>query len=251
VTCLYHSAGISLPVGFELIAKTEHYTDPKDGKEKRRSPKTKNEYYREMTQQAVHNQILFKYVLNDIWFAAADNMVFVKITLKKDFIMPLKSNRKVAVSLSAKQNGQYQKVETLELEPKKPVTVYLESVPFPLLLIKQVFTNEDGSTGTMYLVTSDTTLSGDGISTIYQKRWNVEPYHKSLKQNASLEKSPTQTVTTQTNHFFGALCGFIKLELLKGETKLNHFALKSKLYLQAIQSAYATLRELNPVSLVA
>lgn len=251
VTCLYHSAGISLPVGFELIAKTEHYTDPKDGKEKRRSPKTKNEYYREMTQQAVHNQIQYKYVLNDVWFSAADNMVFVKITLKKDFVMPLKSNRKVAVSLSAKQNGQYQRVETLELEPKKPVTVYLESVPFPLLLIKQIFTNEDGSTGTMYLVTSDTTLSGDGISTIYQKRWNVEPYHKSLKQNASLEKSPTQTVTTQANHFFGALCGYIKLELLKGATKLNHFALRSKLYLQAIQSAYAKLRELNPVSLAA
>jgi len=88
-------------------------------------------------------------------------MVFVKITLKKDFVMPLKSNRQSAVSLSAKQNGQYQRVETLELEPKKPVTVYLESVPFPLLLIKQVFTNEDGSTGTMYLVTSDTTLSGE------------------------------------------------------------------------------------------
>jgi hypothetical protein len=251
VTCLYHNAGISLPVGFELIAKTEHYTDPKDGKEKRRSPKTKNEYYREMTQQAVCNQVQFKYVPNDVWFSAADNMVFVKITLKKDFVMPLKSNRKVAVSLSAKQNGQYQRVETLELEPKKPVTVYLESVPFPLLLIKQIFTNEDGSTGTMYLVTSDTTLSGDGISTIYQRRWNVEPYHKSLKQNASLEKSPTQTVTTQANHFFGALCGYIKLELLKGATKLNHFALKSKLYLQAIQSAYAVLRELNPVSLAA
>jgi hypothetical protein len=60
VSCLYHNQGISLPVGFELIAKTEHYTDPKDGKEKRRSPKTKNEYYREMTQQAVRNQIQFK-----------------------------------------------------------------------------------------------------------------------------------------------------------------------------------------------
>jgi hypothetical protein len=251
VTSLYHNAGVSLPVGFELIAKTEHYTNPKDGKEKRRSPKTKNEYYREMTQQAVRNQIQFKYVLNDVWFSAADNMVFVKITLKKDFVMPLKSNRKVALSLSAKQNGQYQTVDTLELEPKKPVTVYLESVPFALLLIKQVFTNEDGSTGTLYLVTSDTTLSGDGISTIYHKRWNVEPYHKSLKQNASLEKSPTHTVTTQTNHFFGALCGYVKLELLKGSTQLNHFALKSKLYLQAIQSAYATLRELNPVALAA
>jgi hypothetical protein len=233
VTCLYHNAGISLPVGFELITKTEHYTDTKAGKEKRRSPKTKNEYYREMIQQAFYN------------------MNLVKTTLKKDFVMPLKSNRKVAVSLSAKQNGHYQRVETLALEPMQPVTVYLESVPFALLLIKQIFTNEDGSTGTLYLVTSDTTLSGEGISTLYQKRWNVEPYHKSLKQNASLEKSPTQTVTTQTNHFFAALCGYIKLELLKCTTKLNHFALKSKLYLHAIHSAYAMLHELNPVSLSA
>ena len=165
--------------------------------------------------------------------------------------MPLKANRKVTVSLSAKQTGTYQRVDTLVLEPMQPVTVYLESVPFALLLIKQVFTNEDGSTGPLYLVTSDTTLAAEDISTIYQKRWNVEPYHKSLKQNASLEKSPTQTVTTQANHFFGALCGYVKLELLKGTTKLNHFALKSKLYLQAIQSAYATLRELHPVTLAA
>jgi len=42
-----------------------------------------------------------------------------------------------------------------------------------------------------------------------------------------------------------------QIELLKGTTKLNHFALKSKLYLQAIHSAYAMLRELNPVSLAA
>jgi hypothetical protein len=157
----------------------------------------------------------------------------------------------VVVSLSAKQNGTYQRVDTLELEPMQPVTVYLESVPFALLLIKQIFTNEDGSTGTLYLVTSDTTLSGEDISTIYQKRWHVEPYHKSLKQNASLEKSPTQTVITQSNHFFAALCGYIKLELLKGSTQLNHFALKSKLYLQAIQSAYAMLHELHPVTLAA
>ena len=106
-----------------------------------------------MLQQAVRNQILFKYVLNDIWFASAENMKFVKNTLKKDFIMPLKANRKVAVSLSAKQEGRYQQVETLEIEPMKPVMIFLEGVEFPLLLIKQVFTNEDDSTGIMYLVT--------------------------------------------------------------------------------------------------
>ena len=56
VTCLYHSQGVSLPVGFELVRKTERYTDPKDGKEKRRSDKTKNEMYRDLLQQAVKNQ---------------------------------------------------------------------------------------------------------------------------------------------------------------------------------------------------
>jgi hypothetical protein len=251
VTCLYHSQGLSLPVGFELVRKTQRYIDPKDGKEKRRSDKTKNEMYRDLLAQAVKNQIPFRYVLNDIWFASAENMNFVTLTLKKEFVMPLKGNRKVALSVAAKQQGRYQRVDTLELEPMQPVTVYLEGVAFPLLLIKQVFTNEDGSIGIQYLVTSDTTLDGNGIAAIYQKRWNVEPYHKSLKQNASLEKSPTQTVTTQTNHFFAALCGYVKLELLKGNTKLNHFALKAKLYLHALHAAYAQLQELKPAQLAA
>jgi len=66
-----------------------------------------------------------------------------------------------------------------------------------------------------------------------------------------LEKSPTHTVTTQTNHFFAAVCGYIKLELLKRSTKLNHFALKSKLYLAALHVAFDTLRQLQPVRLAA
>jgi hypothetical protein len=120
-----------------------------------------------------------------------------------------------------------------------------------LALVKQVFANEDGSTGIPYLVCSDTYLTGDPIVTIYRKRWNVEPCHKSLKQNASLEKSPTQTVRTQTNHLFAAFGGYIKLELLKVSTHLNHFALKSRLYLRALQVAFEALRQLQPLRLAA
>jgi len=120
-------------------------------------------------------------------------------------------------------------------------------VDFPLVLVKQVFTNEDGSLGIRYLVSSDTTLSFADLTATYHERWQVECYHKSLKQNVALAKSPTQTVTTQTNHFFAALCGFIKLERLKMSTKLTHFALNSKLYLNALRSAFATLRTLPPV----
>jgi hypothetical protein len=251
VTCLYHASGYSLPVGFSIISKTEYYVDKKDGKQKRRSSISKNEYYRRLLINAHHNHVPFKYVLSDVWYSAAENMLFIKHDLDKDFIMPLKSNRKLALTLPAKRQGQWVRIDSLTLEANSPLEIYLESVDFPLLLVKQVFANEDGSTGIQYLVSSDTTLTFDHMITIYRKRWNVEPYHKSLKQNASLEKSPTQTVTTQSNHLFAALCAYIKLEWLRKATHLNHFALKSKLYLVALHSAFDTLRQLQPIHLPA
>ena len=251
ITALYHVGEVSLPVDYHLIEKTEFYTDKKTGKEKRRSPISKNEVYQQLLRQAVRNQIPFRYVLNDVWFASAKNMMFVNHELKRDFIMPLKTNRKVALSPDDKKNGQYVRVDGLGLEEDTVTTIYLEGVDFPLQLVKQVFVNGDGSTGTLYLVTSDRELTYDGMTTIYRKRWNVEPYHKSLKQNASLSKSPTKTVTTQSNHVFASVCAYIKLELLKMTTKVNHFALKSKLYMRALRTAFEALDELQPVRFTA
>ena len=251
LTALYSSQGVSVPVGFHLVAKTEKYTDPKTQKEKRRSPVSKNEVSRALIKQAVINRIPFRCVLFDVWFASAENMVFLKQQQHRDFICPLKANRKVALSQADKQQGRYVRVDTLELEAQATREIYLEGVDFPLILVKQVFTNEDGSIGLRYLVSSETTLSFDDVTTTYHTRWGVECYHKSLKQNVSLAKSPTQTVTTQTTHFFAALCGFLKLERLKGKTKLNHFALKSKLYLKALHAAFSTLRTLPPVPVTA
>ena len=247
LTALYSSQGVSVPVGFHLVAKTETYGDPKTQKEKRRSPVSKNTVGQELIKQAVTNRIPFRFVLFDVGFASAETLVFIKQQQHCDFICPLKTNRKVALSRAEKQQGRYTRVDTLALEVQATREIYLEGVDFPLVLVKQVFTNEDGSVGIRYLVSSDTTLSFDDLTTTYHKRWQVECYHKSLKQNVSLAKSPTQTVTTQTNHFFAALCGFIKLEQLKGRTKLNHFALKAKLYLSALHSAFSTLRTLTRV----
>jgi hypothetical protein len=247
LTALYHSQGVSLPVAFHLVAKTESYLDKKSGKMKRRSLMTKNDHYRQMLQVCVQNEIPFRYVLNDSWYAAADNMMFIRHELTRHFIMALKSNRKVALSLQDKSQGRYQTVSLLDLPEGTVREIYLESVDFPLLLTKQLFTNEDGSIGILYLVTSDLTLDAAHLTTIYQTRWKVEEYHRSLKQNASLDKSPTRTVTTQTNHFFAALCTFVKLEWLRTQTNLNHYALKSKIYLSALLSAFQSLQALQPL----
>jgi hypothetical protein len=58
-------------------------------------------------------------------------------------------------------------VDTLELEAQTTREIYLEGIDFPLVLGQQVFTNEDGSVGIRSLVSSDTTLSFDDLTTTY------------------------------------------------------------------------------------
>jgi len=251
LTALYHASEVSLPVAFDLVTKTEQYLDAKTNRSKRKSAITKNERYRLLLRVAVHNQVQFKYVLNDVWFASSENMKFIKHQLHKEFVMPLKENRKLALSLAQKQLGQYLTVTTLELAAGTTLQIWLEEVDFPLSLTKEVFTNKDSSVGVRYLVSSDLTLSFDHQTKLYQKRWSIEVYHKSLKQNASLEKSPTRTPTTQRNHFFASLCAYIKLEALKIKTGVGHFTIKSKIYLSALKTAYAELVKLNPQPLAA
>jgi DDE superfamily endonuclease len=174
LTALYRSQGVNIPVGCHLVAKTEKYTDPKTQKEKRRSPVSKNAVCQGLIKQAVTNRLPFRFVLFDVWFASADTMRFIKQTQNRAFICPLKANRKVALSLADKSQGRYVPVETLELEAQATREIYLEGVDFPLLLVKQVFTNEDGSLGIRYLVSSETTLSFTALTTTYHERWEVE-----------------------------------------------------------------------------
>ena len=67
---------------------------------KRRSLHTKNELMRQMLRTCQHNQLPYRYVLADSWFSAKDNLTFIRQTLKKHFVVALKSNRTVALSLS-------------------------------------------------------------------------------------------------------------------------------------------------------
>ncbi len=245
ISAMYYSNGFRIPVSFELVRKTKTVIGEKTKKEKRISEKTKNEQYREMLKVCIKNNIKFKYVLNDVWYASSENMMLVKEYLKKDFIMPIKANRKIALSKKEKLSGQYVTVNTLELKENQQQEVYLEGVSFPLLLIKQVYKNADETEGILYLVSSDLTLTYEQITTIYHKRWKVEEYHKSLKQHVCLCKSPTKRVRTQSNHIFASNYSFFKLEYLSMKSEINQTALRTKIYLSANRAAFNELENLK------
>jgi IS4 transposase len=247
LNCLYHADGVSLPVAFELIRKPYLYSDLATQKVKRKSEETKNEILRRMLKTCRQNQLKYRYVLADSWFSAQENLAFVREDLGKHFVVALKSNRTVALTLEDKKQGRFVRIDRLLGLGQKPIQAWLKGLDFPVLLSRQVFTNKDGSTGILYLACSDLDCDPAAIEAIYQKRWKVEVFHKTLKSNTALAKSPTQRVRTQGNHIFLSIYAAFRLECLSIKHKLNHFALRAKLYLKAVRLAFDELQTLKCV----
>jgi hypothetical protein len=246
LTSFYHTKSqdipLRIPISFEIISKPEKIYDAKTQKELRKSTVTKNELMRDMISQAIKNEVKFSYVLADAWFSSSENMKFIH-EKNMYFIFDLKCNRLAIIG--DRNKGNWQRLEQLQLQPHTPTKVWLKDVEMELLLIKQVFINKDNSTGVRYLVSNNLSLTSDGFKNTYQKRWSVEEYHKSLKQNSCVTKSPTRTIRSQCNHIFASILSYIKFEKYKFSTKLNHFALKASLFAQATKIAFAELAQIK------
>jgi hypothetical protein len=243
LSCLVRYGDVALPIAYEPVHKDALFCDIATRKVKRQSLISKNQMFRSMIAQAVANKVKFEYILADIWFGAKKNMEFVHYDMKKMFIFGIKSNRLIALSKEDKKKGQYQNLNTLPVKDGEKRIVWLKDLSFPVSLICKIFKNEDGSTGTLYLVTNDLESSADRIYEVYQKRWRIEEYHKSIKQNASLEKSPTKVVRSQKNHIFASIVAYCKLEFLKTKTFLSHFGIKYMLLMKANRAAFLELQK--------
>jgi Transposase DDE domain len=244
----YNNQDLYIPIFAEIISKTIKYTD-KDGKEKRKAEVNKNELFRNNFNQLMKNHVKIDYTLFDIWYGSVDNLNLIH-SHKQHYVCPLKSNRKLALSLGEKKQGKWLKLEEInnQLDTQNTLSIWLEGCTHMCYLTKQIFTNKDGTSVTMYLITNDQALTKDQIHTIYQRRWKVEEFHKSLKSNLSLEKSPTKHKTSQSNHIFYSITAFFKLELLTKTTATkhkNHFQLKASLYVKALKTALEELGKLR------
>jgi hypothetical protein len=136
--------------------------------------------------QTAQQQVTYRYLLAESWYSSAENMSYV-LDLKHHFIFALESCRTLALSQEDRVAGKFQALDSLTFPDKEPLKVYLRSVKQALLIVRQVFTasadrNKDDSQGILYLVSSDTDLTYEQITTIYKRSgrplpWKVEQYH--------------------------------------------------------------------------
>ena len=70
--------------------------------------------------------------------SSADNMNHIKSIAKKEFIIPLKSNRNVFLAPPAAKSGKPVKLTSLDFDTNALQTLWLEDVDFPLIVSRQI-----------------------------------------------------------------------------------------------------------------
>lgn len=196
VVNLVHTDGKdTYPIDYRIYA---HETDGK----------TKNDHFKEMLINAVANkQIKAKTVLFDSWYGAWQNLKLVNF-LGLTFYTTLKNNRLVSLS---KEQG-YVHLDTIEWTEQRllqGVIVKLKKVPFNVKLFKLVATNGDID----WVITNDLDehLTTSVVKATNDWRWQVEAFHRELKQLTGSEKCQCRKARSQRNHL--ACCYFVWLSL--------------------------------------
>ena len=206
VVNLVHTNGESgehYPIDFRVYAKET------DGK-------TKNEHFQEMLLRAVvERQIQAKRVLFDSWYASWQNLKLVN-RLGRIFYTTLKKNRLVSLK---KESGyvHLDEIEWTQERLENGIIVKLKKVPFKVKLFKIVATNGDID----WVITND--LDEAVVSQVAQEandlRWQVEEFHRELKQLTGSAKCQCRNARSQRNHL--ACCYHAWLSLKVRAKALN------------------------------
>ena len=244
LTLFWQSEALRVPVGFAVVRKQA----PSAPGARPTTAVDKNTLFRALLQQARANALPFCAVLADVWFASEANLELIAQGLGATFVFALKANRQAAPWVAAQSRREvrsWQAVGAMALEEERPRRAWLRGVNFPVALLRHRYTNADGSGALIHLCTNAPELSGEQILALQKRRWSVEVYHKSLKQNAAAGRAPLWSVRATLNHLWASLCAYVRWERLRLRHHSNHFALKARIRLAAQQSALCAFRALS------
>ena len=224
VVNLVHTDGMEhCPIDYRIYSKET------DGK-------TKNDHFKEMLINAVGDKGLkAKRALFDSWYSAWDNLKLINM-LGLFFYTTLKSNR--LVSLSREEGWMHlQEVNWTAERLRSGVIVKLKKVPFKVKLFKLVARNGDID----WLITNepDETLTAQVVKKINDLRWNVEEFHRELKQLTGSERCQCRKARSQRNHIACCYHAWLSLKMYAAKMKSTIYQVRTALFSDYLSSELA------------
>ena len=182
--------------------------------------KTKNDHFQDMLKRAKNRGFSPQYVLCDAWYASVENLKLITRDMGWHFICTLKSNRQVSIV-----KNEYTSIADLDLADKQVRQVWLKEYGF-VLVCKIV--DQDG--GITYLATSNRKLTDyDKFINHHHKRWQVEEFHRALKQATGVDKCYSTKAASQKTHIFASFTSFVKLEKNRIKSGISWYEQKARI----------------------
>lgn len=185
--------------------------------------KTKNQHFQEMAKTAAWRGFTPEYVLFDSWYTSLENLKTVR-ALGWHWMGQMRKNRIVSTGPHEQTN-----LENIII-PAEGRQVHLRGYG----LIK-VFKSAANDSRVEYYGTSNTNLTAADVERIYGNRWQIEEYHRGLKQQCGIAKCQARTNRSQRNHIWASIHAFVILELNRKATGMSWQEAKRSIVRHAVQ----------------
>ncbi len=167
--------------------------------------KTKNEHFREMLKLAKRREVKPEAVLANSWYSSLDNLKYIR-DLGWNWVMGLKKNRVV---------NKGEKLENLII-PEGGLKVHLRGYGF-ITVFRLVARNGN----TRYYGTNIENITKKEMISFVRKRWEIEVFHRELKQTCGLENCQARTSRSQRNHIVLSVLSWINLNYARKKHNLT------------------------------
>lgn len=192
--------------------------------------KTKNDHFRDMLQEAKKRRFHPTCVLFDSWYGSIENLKLVR-SLTWHWFTRLKHNRLVNPDDTFNRS-----ISEIEIPPEGRV-VHLRQYGFI-----RGFRVERGDGELEYWATDIPDASESERKKYREKAWNIEEYHRGIKQYCGIERCQGRKETVQRGHIPLSLLAFLRLESHRLKTGVSWHETK-----RSIQRSATSLFIAQPV----
>ena len=184
---------------------------------------TKNDHFQHLVRQAKERGFVPEIVAFDSWYSGLANLKLLR-DLKWDWLTQLKANREVSIDRSG--NRALRDI----FIPVQGCLVHLKGYGW-VKVFRTVSTNGDAE----YWATSRLDLTIEQAAFYALDAWQVEVYHRGLKQFTGIERALYRLEVSQRNHIGLAIRAFVRLELYRLTTGMSWFEAKTSIIRSAMR----------------